>query len=265
MSRYKTRLVNKDSRNTDGDVNEEIGNTTNAPENITLADIYKLISKVDGTVSTLSTKFDCLDNRTTKLENENKKLKEDITNLNARLSSAEYSINQSQQKQFEKYITISNIPVVEQENLFEIVINAINLLRIEISKTNILQCKRIGSKSKNIPLIIVEFDSLELKDTVLDIAKRSGPILSSQIYPEGASSNPDRENNRKIFINQYMTTYTQQLLQEAKKLREKYNIEYIWQNRGIILIRLTQKSKIYKIKSFEDLDRFIDTQLINNN
>lgn len=242
-------------------------NENSNPENITLRDIFKAITKVDANVSTLSAKFDCLDNRTSKLEEENKKLKEDISVLTSRLSTAEFNINQTQEKQFEKYITISNIPVVHNENLSEVIIKAVNLLQVDINHQNITYCKRIGTKGKNAPLIIAELDTYALKETILEFAKKSGPLLPSQIYPSAISQLKANgiEKLQKIFINKYMTSYTHRLLQEVKKLRVNHTIEFIWQSSGIVFVRLTHKSKIFKLKSFEDLNTFAATQLNKNN
>lgn len=261
MSRStRHNAANKEAKNFDT-ANEQNANL----ENITLADIYKVITQVDDKVSTLSSKFDSLDNRTSKLENENKKLKEDITALRSRLSTAEFGVNQVQQKQFEKYITISNIPQIENENLAETVIKAINLLQVEINQNNITYCKRIVAKGNNVPLIVAEFDTLELKETILEFAKTSGPILPEQLYPVGTFQSNSNRNPQKIFFKQYITSYTHKLLQEAKKLRVNYTIAYIWQNSGIVFLRLTPKSKIFKLKSFQDLDSFITSELNTNN
>lgn len=227
----------------------------------TLKDIYKLIAKVDSTVSNLSTKFDNLDIRTSKLEKENVELKEDIVILQSRLCDTENYIQHIQQKQFENYITILNLPVSQNENLPELVISAVALLQIEISKENIRVCKRIGGYGGNYtPLTLVEFDTNNLKETILEIAKKSGPILPEQLGFAGTTST----GNQKVLFGQYITKYTQQLLRETKKLRTKHQIEYIWQNYGTVLIKLSQNSKtIFKIKTFEDLNKFINSQLSN--
>lgn len=269
MSRYTTRGISNNTLKTtaaDDDQSNKKNNTgdTNQNQNPepSLKDIYTLIAKVDTTVSNLSSKFDNLDSRTTNLEKENTKLKEDIAILHTRLCSTEKSFNEIQQKQYENYITISNLPVTENENITELVIAAVALLQIEISKENISFCKRIGGfGGKFTPLIIVQFDSNTLKETILQFAKTSGPILPEQINIASSQSN---SSNQKIRFGQYITRYTQQLLTEAKQLRSKHKIDFIWQNRGTVLIKLTQNSKtIHKIKTFEDLNKFITSHLSN--
>lgn len=240
--------------------------------NPSLTDIYNLISKVDDTVSNLSTKFDALDYRTTNLEIENAALKEKVTILHNRLSITEYNIYQLQQKQFENYITISNLPFEENENLIDSVIAAIRLLHIDVDKENIVFCKRIGGHNNQfVPLVIVEFENNNLKETVLDIAKRSGPILPSQLRITGkgpavpTQTSDSGDKLYKILFGQYQTNYTRQLLKEARKLRLKHGIDFIWQDRGTILIKFNKDSKkTYRIKTFEDLHKFITLNLQNS-
>lgn len=274
MSRStRSQIVLNNNKTTDDISNN--GND-NFSENPSLSDIYKLISKVDNNVSTLSSKFDTLNIRTTKLEKENVNLKKDVTFLQSQLYTAEINIVQIQQKQFERYITISNIPLVKNENLPGVIISAVGLLKIEISKNNISFCKRIGGHTgKYIPLIVVELDSVELKETILEISKNSGPILYDQLNAENPiSEQPNSSKNinyidqytnvdfedrlKKIIFGQYITTHTQRLLQEARKLQTQHKIDFIWQDRGTILIKFNKDSKkIHKIKTSEDLRKFI--------
>ena len=83
------------------------------------------------------------------------------------------------------------------------------------------------------PIIIAEFNQIQIKEKMQLNFKTNGPPIHKQIL----KTNDTVNNNRKIYINDYLCPYKKQLFEEAKKLKEKFNFKYVWNKNGNLFLR----------------------------
>lgn len=87
------------------------------------------------------------------------------------------------------------------------------------------------SNNNSTPIIVAEFDSSSTRQLIHNSFKKNGPIMLKQLF-----TNTTLESN-KLFINEYLTEYTKTLFEDTKKLKSKYNVQFVWIKNGRIYVR----------------------------
>lgn len=188
--------------------------------------------------------------RLTNIEKENKALRDENANLNKRVANIEGFFYQQQQQQLHTHITIHGIPKKNNEEIHTTIINTIKEIDIHITKENIIHARRMLTTNSNNtapPIIVVQLNTTNIKQQIMQAFKSNGPIILSQI------SNAQNTEGKRIYINEYLNNYYQQLYSDARKLKTSNNFKFVWFKNGIIYARQTEASHIYKIKHQNDI------------
>lgn len=232
-------------------------------------DIWKLMIKIHRSQQFLSNKFDTYNERTIQIEEENKILKKEVTNLKSKIVSMEGSINQMHHELYSKHISISNIPTTMDENLETIIMNVADTLNIKINPINIMSCKRghttnqYNDKENNKPIhpppIIVEFNTQKVKQEFMDIQKSFGPLTTTQLNFKPKNTAPNR-----IYFNDLLSATNRKILYETQKIKRTCNIKFVWARNGNIYLRKNEGSQPIRIRDLEHLIN-IEQQFKNSN
>lgn len=97
----------------------------------------------------------------------------------------------------------------------------------------------VQNTKKNIPMVIVELDSVERKNSLLKKRKERGNILAEHCKIETTSKN--------IYINEHMTSLSYGLLMDAKRLSFA-GYSFIWYKNGQIYARLKEGMEVVRIR-----------------
>lgn len=223
-------------------------------------EVIKLLNELLKSQSFLSDKFDDFNRRTQLLEKENSELKNEVQHLKQRIVAIESGYNELQYEYHKKQLFISGVPQTDNECLEKIINNIAEITNTKLTSDNISSCKRQPIHKNNEPAqIIVEFDSVLTKEEFLKNQKTNGPIIRNQLNINVADRN---SCNNKIYVNEYLSNYNKKILYEAKKLKVKYNIKFIWAKHGLVYIRKNEQSPSFRIKNIESLTN-IEAQLAN--
>ena len=97
------------------------------------------------------------------------------------------------------------------------------------------------------PPIIVRFSNRDKRNELF--AKRRTPKSSVN------STSTDNQNTTSInfTLRENLTKYRKMLFNEAKKFKLSMKYQFLWTWQGQIMIRKTERSKIWKISSLRDL------------
>lgn len=240
------------TRKNGGNVNNESeDDVSDKPE------FMKLLNEVHKSQNYLSQQFDEFNQRTQLLEKENKTLKKEVTNLRLRLSAVESDCSELQNELYRKHLFISGVPQTQNESLSKIIIEIAAITNNNIDTKNIVECKRISTRNNNNnnvkqpqhPQIMVELDSVSIKENLLMSQKNNGPILQSQLQ----SSSNNNNNYNKIYINEFLSNYNKKLLHETQKLKAKHNIKFVWAKHGSVFLRQNETTKSLRIKNVDQL------------
>lgn len=115
------------------------------------------------------------------IEKEIKTLRDENANLSKRLINIETFFYQQLQQQLQNHITIHRIPKQTNEDLNTTVINTIKTLNIDINKESIITTHTMNATSNNTapPIIVVEFNTITIKQQIMQTYKTNGPIILS--------------------------------------------------------------------------------------
>lgn len=251
MSRYDLRKNQNSDRANDSIqpenqiVFENLGDPEYSP---TLKDVMKLLMETHKTVSFLAHKFDELNAKMMLMEQQNKNITKENTEIKERLLHLETHYYRQQQQQLGAHLTIHGIPKKSDENIKNTIIEIGKILNINITQNNIKNARRMNSNNQNFtPIIVVEFDSYYIKQEIQKQYKNNGPILLKQIIPTTTNE------TTKVYINEYLTEYTKNLFTEAKKLKSKYNIQFVWIKNGTVYTREKTGEDIIKVVHSESI------------
>lgn len=176
------------------------------------------------------------------LNQENNKLKQQIEILRKQSFGNNQLI-------YRNTIKIANIPMIDKENLVEIITKLSNFIGFEFN-TSFVDCIYRSRKRypQSEPLIIVGFLRNMDKTRFLELGKNKGIIFATDIC-ESFKKSP-------IYIGEYMSPWNLKLYFEAKQLKMKGNIEYVWFRNGKVLARQHATAPVNVILCPDDLKVF---------
>lgn len=162
-----------------------------------------------------------------------------IKNLTSRMLAMEQYSRKSS-------IELRNVHHRENENAEEIVMKIASKLEIPLEKSCIDAAHRLPKwNEQSTPSIIVKFISRKTKEQFME--KRKTVILNSAII--GA------DTNGKILIGESLAPYYKDLLWKAKLRANDAGYQYVWWSDGSVLARKEPKSRIIKIRTYEDIEK----------
>lgn len=208
----------------------------------TMKDILKIIRETHKTINFLADKFDDISKKVTEIERQNKQITDENSEIKIRLKQLEIQHYREQQQQLNKHLTIHGVPKKSNENLEDIIINLAKITKTDISKSNIISCRRMNAnENTNAPIIVAEFDNIHNKQQLHNNFKINGAIIVKQLFTNTTN------DSKKIYINEYLSEYTRKLLEDTKKLKVKHNIQFVWVKNGVVYLRVNATSNVFKI------------------
>lgn len=255
MNKYKTR---SGTHNKDGEkVNNSDTSTTDPfdlidENNPTIKDVFKILKGLYQSVNFLAEGYEDFKNKIKQLELENNTLKMETESLHKRVQYMETDYYLEQQQKLHKHITIHGIPQQKNDEIENTIISLASKLNVNIDSTNIISCRTMNNKnnSNKTPIIIVEFNDLQIKQQLQTQCKSNGPLLLSQILKHTKNTNME---HKQIYINDYLCTYIKQLLEKAKNIQKQCNIKFVWSKNGKVYARFSEKTPIMQIRNYKDI------------
>lgn len=170
---------------------------------------------------------------------------------------AEDKFHELEQYHRNRNIEIQNLPEIKSENLAEIVVKIAEKLGAEIKKEDIDIVHRIPVNNGISP-IIVQFKNRTVRDKVLEMRK------TQEKKPDGKQIKKKKEitqddiirNGKKdqIYIKENQSPYYRNLEIKTKKIAVIHNNwKFVWFEKGKLLARENENSKIHRIVNERDL------------
>lgn len=196
-------------------------------------------------------------------------LQEEKKVLQSRVDSLEKKINFLQHDRRRKYVEIVGVPTVDNTNAVDTVIKICkDGLDVSINKADIEHCyvKNIHSNSSNnnqsssannnsapknyLKILCVKFNSFVSKQNIMNKRFANKNKLNAGMFGSEFM-------DKKIYINESLTSYTRSLLKAANKVKESNHYKYLWMRNSTILMRKIEGEPVIRINSFEDLNNCV--------
>lgn len=189
-----------------------------------------------------ATKLQELISKTLVLEEENKNLRDENSNLKLMLDEQE-------QYSRRNCIEIHGLPENQGENVTAEVVKIGRAIGMSISGEMIDNCHRLGKIGKfgNSPAIrgvIVKFVRNFDKEMFLKKRKVKRNLSSSELGFNVSHS---------VYVNENLTQYRRSLMASVRKLKRDYKLSYVWTKNGNIFVRERDNSPAVIIKSEKDI------------
>lgn len=205
----------------------------------------QVLNEITPVIKAHTTQIASLEEKVTALESENNDLKRIIS-----------AINQPAE------LKISGIPLDVAHPPVEIAKAVLKHLNIENHSNSILNARNIKYKNSDSTsaamyksqAIIVQVASTQLRDFIIQTAKRHGDIFADSIFPETAS---DHTKQHKIYVNSFHSNFTASLLRKTKEIAKAKGYKFTWPRNGIILTQKNELTPPIEIVTENDLNKII--------
>lgn len=228
--------------------------------------LSKKIEEIQKSQQFISEMFEELKENNKKLNEDNEKLRKELSaTINEQqkqkilIQKLEYEFDKINQKECENNLVITGIPSCKIEPL-DFLQKMFNYLKVKFDQNNIQHIKLIEVKAnskENIvekheqskkQIIFVSFKSPEIKKQLMDKKRELKVIFFEQLGFQDATKS-------QIFLRDHLTVYQMNLYQQAAKIKSKYLFEYLWFKNGNIHLRKESNSKVFIIKTKNDLEK----------
>lgn len=213
-----------------------------------------LLKKIDELTSVIELKEKRIKDAEARIQDlsESVHCSEDLINdLSVRLAQSEQYLRKN-------CIEINNVVQSDECSDMTVVMKLSAKLNLELIESDVEVVHRVPPRNKeNIPAIIVKFFDRKKRDKFL-LAKKSVKTLKNKdINP--ASSDPEK----KVFINESMSTYYKQLMWKAKQRAKEKSFEYVWFTGGKLLARKTGERDERGVPKFPAIRIVTEFDLLN--
>lgn len=167
----------------------------------------------------------------------------------SKIEQLEMAVEKMNRSSISKHAVILGIPAIESENVMEVVLSIGRMIRCTVRREDVVTAKRLRvASTSSCPPIAVIFKSDVAKENFFEDKRRYGTLLASTIAVcfSGVTN--------KVTIRDAMTTYTREVLREAKEKQDILGMKYIWLGRhGKILMKRCDESSVVQITSKQEL------------
>lgn len=225
-----------------------------------LQEINKTLLLIHSEQKTLSESVAAINTRINIIEKENTTLKEEVCELKAQLNKSQEEQRRLYDEIYKNYIVIRGVPILENEDLHQLVCDLANVLKIQLGERDIKHCRRIYPRvlnkekatARSHPVIIVELQNYNLKHQFLTNFKNNGAIGFEQLNIICSSTTAST-----IQVNQYSHPETRKLFYAARKFKSTFGIKFVWERNNVILVK-TLAGETHQIKNTRDLAKVED-------
>ncbi|KAL0872056.1 hypothetical protein ABMA27_004489 [Loxostege sticticalis] len=206
--------------------------------------------EVKNSIQYMSDKYDGLYKKSEEVLSRVNCLEEKIKPQDHRIAQLESKLDLMEQQGRMCNAEISNMPEKRGENLMAVLEKIGTVLKISISKQDIISVHRVPQADPRSPRpknVIVKFTNRVLRDNFVAAARLAKGIRSDQLSISGPGQN--------IYINEHLTLKNKGLFREAREAAKRCGFKFIWIKHGSILIRANDTSPVIAIRSSEDLSK----------
>lgn len=142
-------------------------------------------------------------------------------------------------------VEVKGIPLKKTENLYNIIEQISNVIKCPIRKEDINYIARVPNpQSDTQKSIIVALNNRYKKEEFVTAARSYKELPVSRLgYTEAGN----------VYINDHLTLFNKGLLKKAKDLSKVKNFKYVWVKHCKIMVRKSDTSPTFLIKSEKDL------------
>lgn len=187
-------------------------------------------------------KIESLDLAVTSLERENVSLKARINDLE------QYGRKNSVEIQGVPLPVPTSTGAQPRENAIEVVHRIGAAVGFQFQPYTIDACHRLGKVSNRSqpPGIIVKFTCRVEKESFMQKVKSRRDFSTRHV-------NGFENFDQRIFVNDNLTEFNKMLFKKAREFKKANNFLFVWYKNGKILLRKTEKGKVFVISSLDDL------------
>lgn len=196
------------------------------------------ISNMEKAIKNQDLKIEDLQNKNKDLQNRNK-------NLELKMCVLEQEVKQLEQKSLSTSVEIVGLPETAPKDIGQALVKVAS--KLDLNVDDILSSQRLpGSKDKPGP-ILVEMNNKASQVQWITAGKEKRPNLAL-LFPE----TPKDKADSRIYIREALTKSLKTLLYTAKT-QLGMSHQFIWCKDGKVFVRKTGSSKIYQIRSTQDI------------
>lgn len=218
--------------------------------------LINLQQEVISEVRSIQVTLEELRNTTETLMDEQQQLREQNDELRRKVEWCEIEIDKQKQEKLSQSLEMSNIPVMEGEDLFKIVNTVCGEIGVELRKDEVKEIFQTpayaSTKSQMPPSIQVRFHSKEKRDDIM-AKKKSKRDLTTDVLNMAA----DNSRAVNIYINEVLTKRNRYLFKLARDLKRDGKIQFAWFRDGRLLVRKTEKGRVREVFSCDALNEYI--------
>lgn len=218
---------------------------------VTVDALQKTVEAVEGSVSFLSKKYDevlttaAAGQATMKsLESKVQILETTVSQQAEELQFLHSTLNDNEQYSRLCNLEIQGLPMCPGEDLTAVICDLAGKLGIQHNEADVEAIHRLPAKRDVIPVVIVRFASLAIKEKWMSCRKLTRALAEQKVIP-------------LIFLNDNLTSRNKRLFWEARQRGKEKNYKYVWVRHGKIFAKKSETASPLHIYSSSDLDRLI--------
>lgn len=213
-------------------------------------------TKLDGKLDDVLVEVKSMKGQFNSLKTDVEQLQVEQDVVNETICKLQLDLDRINRAAIAKNAVILGVPVVDDENVNQLVHNIAKAVGCELPADAIEEATRLVPKgeeratNRTAPIKVI-FSELAHKESLFTKKKSHGLLQSSVLDPTGSSTGGTR-----IILRDEMTAFGINLLKEVRSVQEKTDLKYVWAGRnGVVLAKRTEHSKIEKIRSMQDVQK----------
>ena len=176
-----------------------------------------------------------------------KELNQSLQNVTEHVMAIDNEVGDQQQYSKKENLKVKGIPVRDGENTTEILLELFNSMEnIKVDYKDISTSHRMNGSNANNNDIIVRFSNRDLKNAIFKEKKQLRRLSTSRF------SFPVKLNS--LYISEHLTKYNEGLFYEARQLKKRGIVKYVWTYNCQIFVRRDDNSEKFIIRNKEDLN-----------
>ncbi len=197
---------------------------------------------------------DNLTKQHSRLESENKELKQKTEELDSNVNSLSIEVDDLEQYSRRDCIEVSGVPLQRDEDAEQSIINIGKVIGIDVDREDIQACHRINSKPN--AAIICKFVNRKLKEAFMK-NKREITRMESISEKLGFSSESNSGGSLKLFLNESLTRRNKYLFKLVRDRKKEKDWNFAWTKNGTIFARKSKETEAVKIRSEVDIKKIM--------
>ena len=196
-------------------------------------------SLLDGAVKKIQVETIALKKENASLKQENKTLKKQVGELKSQVSKVAIAADSNEQYSRRNNLRISGIPITENENTDDIVLQLANAVGVNLNYWDIDRSHRVGQMKSGTRTLIVKFTSYRARQHLYAARKKLR----------------DTEAYKNTYINEDITARRSKILFAARSLVRAKKLKAAYSSDGKLFLRDNNDEK-YHVAAESDLDQF---------